>query len=70
MGRGKIGVVGNILIPLDGSQVAEQVLPHVKAIVECRSVRVHLFSVAPVIDNAAAVMILLKFERALLAQNE
>jgi len=51
-------MVGNILIPLDGSQVAEQVLPHVKAIVECRSARVHLMSVAPVIDNAAAAVML------------
>jgi nucleotide-binding universal stress UspA family protein len=58
IGKGEVEVVGNILIPLDGSQVAEQVLPHVKAIVECKSARVHLLSVAPVIDNAAAAVML------------
>ena len=47
-----------ILIPLDGSQLAEQVLPHVKALVECQGAEVHLLSVAPVIDNVAASVML------------
>jgi nucleotide-binding universal stress UspA family protein len=47
-----------ILIPLDGSQLAEQVLPHVKALVECRGAEIHLLSVAPVIDNVAASVML------------
>jgi nucleotide-binding universal stress UspA family protein len=38
--------------------LAEQVLPHVKAIVECRGVRIHLLSVAPIIDNTAASLML------------
>jgi nucleotide-binding universal stress UspA family protein len=51
-------MIGNILIPLDGSQVAEQVLPHVKTIIEGWGARIHLLSVAPVIDNAAASVML------------
>ncbi len=51
-------MVGNILIPLDGSSVAEQVLPHVKAIVECRSAKIHLLSVAPIVDNTMASLML------------
>lgn len=51
-------MVSNILIPLDGSRLAEQVLPHVKALLECRGAAVHLLSVAPVIDNAAAAVML------------
>ena len=51
-------MIGNILIPLDGSQLAEQVLPHVRAIVECRGARVHLLSVAPIVDNTAASLML------------
>jgi nucleotide-binding universal stress UspA family protein len=47
-----------ILIPLDGSQLAEQVLPHVKALVECQGAEIHLLSVAPVIDNVAASVML------------
>jgi nucleotide-binding universal stress UspA family protein len=47
-------MVRKILVPLDGSQLAEQVLPRLQAIVECRSADIHLLSVAPVIDNAAA----------------
>ncbi len=44
-----------ILVTLDGSQLAEQVLPHVKALIECRTeVRIYLLSVAQVIDLAAA----------------
>lgn len=47
-----------ILVPLDGSQLAEQVLPRLQAIVECRGAEIHLLSVAPVIDNAAAEVML------------
>ena len=47
-----------ILIPLDGSQLAEQVLPHVKALVECQGAEIYLLSVAPVIDNTAAAVML------------
>ena len=44
-----------ILVTLDGSPLAEQVLPHVKALLESRSgVRLYLLSVAQVIDLAAA----------------
>jgi nucleotide-binding universal stress UspA family protein len=44
-----------ILVTLDGSPLAEQVLPHVKALLDGRSgVRLCLLSVAQVIDVAAA----------------
>jgi nucleotide-binding universal stress UspA family protein len=44
-----------ILVTLDGSPLAEQVLPHVKAIIEGRpDAQVCLLSVAQVIDPAAA----------------
>jgi nucleotide-binding universal stress UspA family protein len=47
-----------ILIPLDGSQLAEQVLPHVKGLIDCQGAEIHLLSVAPVIDNVAASVML------------
>jgi nucleotide-binding universal stress UspA family protein len=56
--RAEAELVENILIPLDGSLLAEQVLSHVKAIVECRGASVHLLSVAPVIDNTTASLML------------
>jgi nucleotide-binding universal stress UspA family protein len=44
-----------MLVTLDGSPLAEQVLPHVKALLEGRSgVHLYLLSVAQVIDVAAA----------------
>ena len=44
-----------ILVTLDGSPLAEQVLPHVKALLEGRSgVQLYLLSVAQVIDLATA----------------
>ena len=44
-----------ILVTLDGSPLAEQVLPHVKAVLEGRpEAQVYLLSVAQVIDPAAA----------------
>jgi nucleotide-binding universal stress UspA family protein len=44
-----------ILVTLDGSHLAEQVLPHVKALIEGRQdIQLHLLSVAQVIDLAAA----------------
>ena len=44
-----------ILVTLDGSRLAEQVLPHVNALVEGRSgVHLYLLSVAQVIDLASA----------------
>lgn len=44
-----------ILVTLDGSKLAEQVLPHVKALIERQAgVQVYLFSVAQVIDLATA----------------
>jgi len=44
-----------ILVTLDGSPLAEQVLPHVKALFEGRSgVQLYLLSVAQIIDVAAA----------------
>jgi len=51
-------MVRKILVPLDGSQLAEQVLPRLQAIVECRGAEIHLLSVAPVVDNAAAEVML------------
>ncbi len=47
-----------MLIPLDGSQLAEQVLPHVKGLIDCQGAEIHLLSVAPVIDNVAASVML------------
>jgi nucleotide-binding universal stress UspA family protein len=44
-----------ILVTLDGSLLAEQVLPHVKAVLEGHSrVHVYLLSVAQLVDYAAA----------------
>lgn len=44
-----------VLVTLDGSQLAEQVLPHVKALLAGRSgVHLYLLSVAQIIDMAAA----------------
>ena len=44
-----------ILVTLDGSALAEQVLPHVKALIEGRpDTRIFLLSIAQVIDAAAA----------------
>lgn len=48
-----------ILVTLDGSSLAEQVLPHVKALIEGRpNAQVYLLSVAQVIDPAAAAAML------------
>ena len=44
-----------ILVTLDGSLLAEQVLPHVRAVLEgLKDVHVYLLSVAQVVDYAAA----------------
>jgi nucleotide-binding universal stress UspA family protein len=44
-----------ILVTLDGSPLAEQVLPHIKALIEGRpEAKVFLLSIAQVIDPAAA----------------
>jgi nucleotide-binding universal stress UspA family protein len=44
-----------ILVTLDGSELAEQVLPHVKSLIEDRhGIHLYLLSVAQVIDLAAA----------------
>lgn len=44
-----------VLVTLDGSQLAEQVLPHVKALLAGRSgAHLYLLSVAQIIDVAAA----------------
>jgi nucleotide-binding universal stress UspA family protein len=44
-----------ILVTLDGSMLAEQVLPHVKAVLEGRTdVHVYLLSVAQLVDYEAA----------------
>ena len=37
----------NVVVPLDGSSIAEQVLPHVKDLISGRTTRVHLISIAP-----------------------
>lgn len=36
-----------IIVPLDGSDTAEQVLPYVKDLVQGRTVTIHLISIAP-----------------------
>lgn len=44
-----------VLVTLDGSMLAEQVLPHVKALLEGRqSVQVYLLAVVQLVDYAAA----------------
>jgi nucleotide-binding universal stress UspA family protein len=44
-----------ILVPLDGSLLAEQVLPHVRAVLEgLPNVHVYLLSVAQLVDYSAA----------------
>jgi nucleotide-binding universal stress UspA family protein len=57
-GRKRAEMKRRILIPLDGSQLAEQVLLHIKALIECQGAEIHLLSVAPVIDNMAASVML------------
>lgn len=37
----------NVVVPLDGSDLAEQVLPYVKDLIQHRTLTVHLVSVAP-----------------------
>ncbi len=44
----------NIVVPLDGSAVAEQALPYVKDLVQNRALKIHLVSVAPLAAVAAA----------------
>jgi nucleotide-binding universal stress UspA family protein len=57
-GRKRADMKRRILIPLDGSQLAEQVLFHIKTLVECQGAEIYLLSVAPVIDNVAASVML------------
>ena len=42
----------NIIVPLDGSETAERVLPYVRDLVQGRTVTVHLISVAPLSATA------------------
>jgi nucleotide-binding universal stress UspA family protein len=44
----------NIVVPLDGSELAEQVLPHVRAVLQNRPVNIHLISVAPLASSVSA----------------
>jgi len=44
----------NIVVPLDGSEIAEQVLPYVKDLIRGRTVKVHLISIAPLAVSVAA----------------
>jgi nucleotide-binding universal stress UspA family protein len=37
----------NIVVPLDGSDTAEQVLPYVKDLIQNRTITIHLLSIAP-----------------------
>ncbi|MGD1996648.1 MAG: universal stress protein [Anaerolineae bacterium] len=46
-----------VLVLLDGSELAEQVLPHVAEIVRGRDIEVHLLSVAPVVMPPTAVVV-------------
>ncbi len=55
---GKRGEMRKILIPLDGSKLAEQVLPHIQDVFGCGEKQVHLLSIAPIVDNAAASVML------------
>jgi nucleotide-binding universal stress UspA family protein len=53
----EISMYHNIVVPLDGSELAEQVLPYVKDLIRNRAVKVHLISVAPlatVVSTSAA----------------
>ena len=45
----------SIVVPLDGSTLAEQALPYVKELVKNRTAKVHLISVAPVTSAVAPV---------------
>lgn len=47
-------VYHTIVVPLDGSELAEGVLPHVAEIVSARGSRVYLLSIAPLRGTAAA----------------
>jgi nucleotide-binding universal stress UspA family protein len=44
----------NIVVPLDGSELAEQALPYVKDLIHNRVVKVHLISVAPLSSSVPA----------------
>jgi nucleotide-binding universal stress UspA family protein len=44
----------HIVVPLDGSELAEQVLPYVKDLIRNRAVKVHLISVAPLASVVSA----------------
>ena len=46
-----------IVVLLDGSELAEQVLPHVAEIIRGRDSEVHLLSVAPVVVPAVATVV-------------
>ena len=43
-----------IVVPLDGSEVAEQVLPYVRDLVQHRTTQIHLISVAPLSSSVSA----------------
>lgn len=44
----------HIVVPLDGSELAEQVLPYVKDLVRHRTLKIHLISIAPLAVAVAA----------------
>jgi len=44
----------NIVVPLDGSELAEQVLPYVKDLARHRTLKIHLVSIAPLAVAVAA----------------
>ena len=46
-----------MVVLLDGSNLAEQVLPHVREIARCQSSTVYLLSVAPVVMPAVPVVV-------------
>lgn len=43
----------NIVVPLDGSALAEQVLPYVKDLIQNRTVKVRLISIVPLSSTAS-----------------
>jgi nucleotide-binding universal stress UspA family protein len=44
----------NVVVPLDGSELAEQALPYVRDLIHNRQVKIHLISVAPLVSSVSA----------------
>jgi nucleotide-binding universal stress UspA family protein len=48
---------GRVVVPLDGSELAEEVLPHVTEVVRGRDSRVYLLSVSPLLRGLAPIVV-------------